>query len=131
MPGQPGMPGMPGQPGIPGMGSGQLIRPNVPVTGVFSPGLPMSPQGRPYMDYALQIPANGMYTITLMSSNTSSYDPYLYLLMGANQIAQNDDAINLNSQISQQLMPGMYTVRVSCFGSVSTPTSFTLTITGG
>jgi hypothetical protein len=83
------------------------------------------------MDYALNIPSPGMYTITLMSSNTAAYDPYLYLLMGANQIAQNDDAINLNSQISQQLMPGNYTVRVSCYRPVSTPTSFTLTVTGG
>ena len=125
------MPGMPTQPGMPGMGGGQMIQPNMPVTGVFAPGLPMSPQGRPYMDYTLNVASAGMYTITLMSSNTTSYDPYLYLLMGGNPIAQNDDAINLNSQISQQLMPGVYTVRVSCFGSVSTPTSFTLTVTGG
>ena len=66
-----------------------------------------------------------------MSSNTSNYDPYLYLLMGTNPVAQNDDAINLNSQISQQLMPGTYTVRVSCYGTVSTPTQFTLSVTGG
>jgi hypothetical protein len=122
---------MPGMPGMPGMGGGQVIQPNVPVTGVFSPGLPISPEGRPYMDYTLNVPTGGMYTITLMSSNPSSYDPYLYLLMGGNTIAQNDDAIQLNSQISQQLMPGTYTVRVSCFLSVSSPTSFTLTVTGG
>ena len=102
------------------------------IQGAFHPGLPMDPSGYPYVDYTMTVSRPGVVTIRLVSGNTGTYDPYLRLFLGGRQIASNDDGGGgLNSQISQFLQPGMYTVRVSKFGSgpVRIPTPFTLTAT--
>ena len=114
---------------------GRVLSIGSPVAGVFTPGLPTDTSGKPFLDYTLTIPAPGNYTINLISSNTSSYDPYIRLLQGTNEIARDDDGGDapLQSRLIHMLQPGTYTVRVTKFGStqVSQPTPFTLTVTPG
>ena len=115
------------------MAGSNMIIPNVPVTGMFTPGLPTTSDGRPYIDYTLNVPRPGTYTITLMSANSTGYDPYLYLLQNGMELDRNDDGAGYpNSRITRMLMPGTYIVRASSFRrSITTPTPFTLTIVGG
>ncbi len=99
-------------------------------TGMFHPGLPFDPSGYPYVDYTMTVARPGVVTIDLRSASTSSYDPYLRLFAGGAQIAYDDDGGGaLQSRISQLLQPGVYTVRVSKYGSgpVRAATPFTLT----
>jgi hypothetical protein len=126
----PAVPTMPTPP-VPG---GQAILPGVPVNAAFAPGLPVDPDGRPYLDYALNVAAPGQYTITLTSPNGLAYDPYLHLLQNGVVLQSNDDGGGYpNAQIAQQLMPGTYTVRVSSFtrSQIAQPAPFTLSVTGG
>ena len=145
MPGQPGMPTqpmMPGQPGMPtqpmgpGMaGGGGALMVNVPVQGMFMPGIPLEPDsGRAYMDYTLSIGMPGVYTITLISPDSSAYDPYVRLMQNGMELEHDDDGAGYpNSRIMRQLMPGTYVVRVTSFrrGQIPAPAPFTLTVTGG
>lgn len=99
-------------------------------TGMFHPGLPFDGTGHAYVDYTMTVTRPGLVTIDLRSSSTSTYDPYLRLFLGSVQVAYDDDGGgSLQSRISQLLQPGVYTVRVSKFGSgpVRVPTPFTLT----
>jgi len=106
-----------------------------PMTGYFTPQFQIDPSsGRPYADYALNINAPGSYTIDLISSSSSAYDPYLVLYQNGMQLESNDDGGGYpNSQITRFLAPGTYVVRVSSFrrGPVSVPTAFTLSVSGG
>jgi hypothetical protein len=122
-------------------GRGGLITPNgAPRSGLFIPALPLDlTNSRPYIDYTLTISLPGLYTIDLVSSNPGTYDPYLRLISGGRQLASNDNGGGSNSaRISQILMPGTYTVRVTSArrGAIPVPTPFTLrvnsqTIPGG
>jgi len=131
----PPSPGMPATPPIPTLGGGGTVAVNVPVSAMFSPGLPEEPSsGRPYMDYTLAITAPGTYTITLVSPNSTAYDPYLVLLQNGAELDRNDDGAGYpNSRISRMLTPGAYVVRVTSFRrqQVPAPAAFTLTVTGG
>jgi len=117
--------------GIPGA---RVILPNVPINGIFRPGLPVEPgTGRPYMDFALTVAMPGQYQIDLISSNASAYDPYLRLMMvNGTEIASDDDGGGYpNSRVFRQLAPGIYRVRVSSFrrNQVPRPARFTLRVT--
>jgi len=107
----------------------------MPVQGMFIPGLPIEPSsGRAYMDYTFAVSSPGMYTITLISPNSSAYDPYLLLMQNGVELERDDDGAGYpNSRISRQLMPGAYVVRVTSFrrGQIAAPAPFTLTATGG
>ena len=109
---------------------GNVIQLNMPITGMFTPGLPRTTNGRPYIDYTLNVTAPGTYTISLISSNPQAYDPYLYLLQNGVEIASDDDSGgNLNSQLTRMLTPGVYVVRVSSFRpSITQVVPFTLTV---
>jgi hypothetical protein len=110
---------------------GGMLNVNVPVSGIFTPRLPLDGTGKPFIDYQLYVNAPGTYQIDLHSSNTAVYDPYLTLIQNGGQIAGNDDgAGGLNSRILQFLQPGMYIVRVTRFGSgpVAMPVSFSLSV---
>jgi hypothetical protein len=131
----PGMP-TPGMPGMPPAGmpmGGNFVQPNMPVSGMFMPGLPADVNGRPYIDYSFNVAMPGMFTITLMSADSSGYDPYLYLLQNGMEIDHDDDGAGYpNSRITRSLSPGSYTIRVSSFRqSVTNTTPFTLTVIGG
>lgn len=111
--------------------SGGALAVNVPVSGVFSPGLPMDHSGKPFVDYHFFVNVPGSYQIDLRSTNTSVYDPYLILMQNGMQIDRNDDGGgSLNSRISRFLQPGQYIVRVTRFGSgqISFPVPFTLAV---
>lgn len=131
----PPTPSVPATPGIPVVPSqpGGLVTVGTPLSGAFTPGLPVTGEGRPYMDYTLNIATPGAYTLDLVSTNTTVYDPFLRLMQGAAVIEENDDAGSLNSRIQRPLAPGTYTVRVMSFRSsqVTTATPFTLTVNGG
>lgn len=109
---------------------GQAIAVGMPVQGMFLPSFPVHQGNRPYTDYILNVPMPGMYQIDLMSTNSSAYDPYLYLLQNGAQIATNDDGGGYpNARISQFLSPGVYVIRVSSFrGGPVGPTPFTLMV---
>lgn len=115
-------------------GAAGMVFPGAPVHGVFQPMLPIDPSsGRAYADYVLNIAMPGSYTIDLVSSSSSAYDPYLVLLQNGMQVEANDDGGGYpNSRISRFLAPGSYIVRVSSFrrGPVG-PASYTLTVSGG
>jgi hypothetical protein len=111
---------------------GGFLNPNVPISGVFTPNLPMDASGKPFIDYQLVVQAPGTYQINVVSSNTTSYDPYVIIMNGAARIAADDDGGNgLNCRLVHHLMPGHYTVRVTRFGvgPVSVPTAFTISVT--
>jgi hypothetical protein len=111
---------------------GGFLNVNTPVSGVFTPSLPIDASGKPYMDYQFVVSVPGTYQIDLMSTNTSYYDPYLTLMQNGMTIASNDDGAGaLNSRISQFLAPGQYTVRVTRFGTgpISIPVAFSLSVT--
>jgi hypothetical protein len=115
-------------------GGGQVITANIPMQGVFMPGLPLDNEQRAFMDYTLNVGSPGYYTITLISSDSSAYDPYLRLMQNGVQLENDDDSAGYpNSRISRQIMPGSYVVRVTSFrrGQIPAPASFTLTVTGG
>ena len=107
--------------------------PNMPVTGMIGPGLPVNSDSRPYINYTLNVASPGTYTMTLISSNSTAYDPYLYLLQNGMTLDRNDDGAGYpNSRITRMLMPGVYTVQVSSFRrTINTPATFTLTVVGG
>ncbi len=110
---------------------GGTLNVNVPVSGLFSPGLPMDGTGKPFVDYHLYVSSPGSYQIDLFSTNTSVYDPYLILMQNGVQIERNDDgAGGLNSRIVRYLQPGMYIVRVTRFGSgpVQVAVPFTISV---
>jgi hypothetical protein len=119
----------------PGMGipGARIVVPGVPVTGTFRQWLPLEQgSGRPYMDFALTVAVPGTYQINLVSANSSTYDPYLRLMMvnGA-EIAHDDDGGGYpNSRIVRQLLPGIYRLRVTSYnaGQLAAPTGFTLTV---
>lgn len=105
---------------------------NTPTSGVFHPGLPIDARGKPFVDYQFVVSAPGTYQINLTSSDTSSYDPYIVLLLNGIEIARDDDGAGaLNSRLVRFLQPGQYTIRVTRFGSgpVSRPVAFTLSAT--
>jgi hypothetical protein len=117
-----------GSPAVAQFGGGGLTV-NVPLSGIFHPGLPIDGSGKPFIDYQFTVNAPGTYQFDLISSSTSSYDPYLIVMQNGVQIASNDDANGLNSRIVTFLQPGYYVIRVTRFGTgpVSFPVSFTLT----
>ncbi len=118
---------------VPGVPGGQIITVGAPTAGVFTPGLPVDAGQRAYIDYTLNIAAPGNYTINLVSQNLL-YDPYLALMQGPLPITTDDDGgEGLNSRITRQLNPGVYTVRVSRFqtGQLMSSAPFTLTVSGG
>lgn len=128
----PATPATPATPAVPSQAGG-FVTVGTPLSGIFSPGLPVTTEGRPYMDFTLNVAAPGTYTFNLVSSNTTVYDPFLRIMQGAAVIEENDDAGNLNSQIQRPLVPGTYTIRVMSFMNtqVTTATPFTLTVNGG
>lgn len=121
-------------PGIPTPGgavsTGGVLAVGAPVTGTVGPGMPATPEGRPYIDYSLTIAAPGNYQIDLVSPDPSAYDPYLYLMMGGAEMQHDDDGGGYpNSRITAQLVPGTYVVRVSSFRTnIPAPAAFTLTV---
>jgi hypothetical protein len=134
VPATPGVPVTPGVPipGVPSPGVAQAVMVNVPVSGMFSPGLPVDADNRAYMDYTLDVVAPGNYTITLISPSSAAYDPYLRLMQFGGELDSNDDGAGYpNSRISRMLTPGSYTVRVTSFrrGQIAAPAPFTLTVT--
>ena len=115
-------------------GRGGVITPNGgPRSGLFIPALPLEPStSRPYIDYTLQVSLPGLYRIDCVSSNPSTFDPYLRLLQGGAQIAaDNNSGGNTNARIQTILLPGRYTVRVTSArpGAIPIPTPFTLRAT--
>lgn len=111
---------------------GGYVNVNAPISGTFSPQLPMDNTGKPYIDYHFVVQAPGSYQINLTSSDTMNYDPYLILMQGHRRIVEDDDgAGNLNSRIIHFLNPGTYTIRVTRFGTgpVTGYVAFTLSIT--
>lgn len=111
--------------------SGQVVMPNMPVSGVFLPSLPMDPaENRPYIDYSLNVSFPATYQIDLFTANTSAYDPYLIIYQYGRELSRNDDGGGYpNARVVQYLSPGLYTVRVTSFGgAVSMPVPFTLTV---
>jgi hypothetical protein len=134
VPATPSVPVTPGVPipGVPSPGVAQAVMVNVPVSGMFSPGLPVDADNRAYMDYTLDVVAPGNYTITLISPSSAAYDPYLRLMQFGGELDSNDDGAGYpNSRISRMLTPGSYTVRVTSFrrGQIAAPAPFTLTVT--
>ena len=116
-------------------GGARVVMVNVPVSAMFAQGLPVEPDsGRAYMDYVFNVAAPGNYTITLISPNSSAYDPYLRLMQNGVELEHDDDGAGYpNSRISRQLMPGSYMIRVTSFrrGQIAAPAPFTLTATAG
>ena len=122
-------------------GRGGIISPNGnPRSGLFIPALPIDPSSRsPYIDYTLNINLPGLYRIDCVSSNPSTFDPFLRVFRNGAQVAVDDDSGgNLNARVQTILLPGSYTVRVMSArpGSIPLPTPFTLrassqTIPGG
>lgn len=111
---------------------GGTIGVNRPVSGVFSPILPIDASGKPFIDYQFVVQVPGTYQIDLRSTNTAVYDPYLVLLQNGRRIASDDDGAGaLQSRLNRFLQPGYYTIRVTRFGTgpVNIPTAFTLSIT--
>lgn len=111
---------------------GGFLSVNAPVSGVFTPSLPIDASGKPFVDYQFVVSVPGTYQIDLTSTNTSFYDPYLTLMQNGMTIASNDDGGgSLNSRISQFLAPGQYTVRVTRFGTgpIQIPVAFSLSVT--
>lgn len=131
-PAVPSTPPTPATPALPGQ-AGQAITVGTPLTGTFTPVLPVTPEGRPYIDYTFNVVTAGQYTFHLVSSNTDTYDPYIRLMQGPTVIEENDDGGDeLNAQLQRPLVPGAYTVRVMSYSpQVSTATPFTLTVNGG
>ncbi len=125
-----------GQPvGIPAVGmpmpmGGQALFPGVPVQGTFLPHFPVDSNRRPYTDYILNISMPGNYQIDLRSTNSSAYDPYLYLMQNGVPIATNDDGGGYpNSRITRFLAPGVYVVRAASFRRTRVnPTQFSLSV---
>jgi hypothetical protein len=121
--------------GYPQPTGGQMVAPGIPINGLFLPSFPVDPgESRPYIDYTFNVSYPGTYQIDLTSSNTSVYDPYLILFQYGSEIERNDDGAGmLNSRITRFLQPGMYTIRVTKFGSspVTMPVSFSLTVYQG
>jgi hypothetical protein len=111
---------------------GTTLAVGTPAAGVFAPTLPTDPSGKPYIDYTLNVTAAGNYRIDLVSSDTTNYDPYISLMQGTNELANDDDSGDgaLQSRLTHELQPGTYTVRVTKFGegAVSAPVPFTLTV---
>lgn len=111
---------------------GGFLSVNAPISGVFTPTLPIDASGKPFIDYQFVVSVPGTYQIDLVSTNTSYYDPYLVLIQNGATIASNDDGGGaLNSRISQFLAPGSYTVRVTRFGRgpIQIPVAFSLSVT--
>lgn len=112
---------------------GSPVSVGVPIRGTFTPFLPSDPQGYPYVDHPLSVTTPGAFTVSLMSDDTSGYDPYIRIMQNGMQIAYNDDGGGgLNSQLTQVLGAGEYVVRVSKFGTgaVSRPVGYTLNVMG-
>ena len=144
MPTQPLVPGTPPVPATPGMPAaptppvpvgGSTVALNIPVSAMFSPGLPEEADtGRAYMDYTFTVAAPGNYAITLISPNSTAYDPYLRLMQNGAELEHNDDGAGYpNSRITRMLTPGTYVIRVTSFrrGQIAAPAPFTLTVTNG
>lgn len=115
-----------------GSSAGGSVTVGTPVNASFGTSQPTDDQGKPYVDYALKVGAAGNYQIDLVSKNTETYDPYISLRQGANEIASDDDgAGDLNSRLTKELQPGDYTVRVTRFGDgqIDSAVDFTLSIT--
>lgn len=103
---------------------------NVPLSGTFTTDLPTDIHNRPHLEYTFNATLSGRYQFDLISSNTTAYDPYIRILRGTTEIAHNDDGAGaLNSRITTDLRPGLYTIRVTKFGTgqIQEPTEFTLT----
>lgn len=135
-PGTPATPGMPANPAVPATppAGGNMLTLGMPTASVFAPGLPVDGENRAYIDYTLNIASPGNYTISLISANSSAYDPYLRLMQNGAEIEHDDDGGGYpNSRISRMLAPGTYTVRVTSFrrGQIQAPAPFTLTVVGG
>lgn len=102
-----------------------------PAQGSFGTSLPVDGEGKPYIDYPLTVAAVGSYRIDLVSSDTSTYDPYVRLLRGTDQVGEDDDGGgDLQSRLVADLQPGAYTVRVTRYGAgqLDSAVSFTLTV---
>lgn len=87
---------------------------------------------KPFVDYALRVPATGQYTLSLVSNETGEYNPYLSLLRDGNIIASdNDSGMGDNALINAQLRPGEYTVRVTSYdiGELEQTHNFELQVT--
>jgi hypothetical protein len=95
------------------------VYPGAPAQGVFQTNLPTDPRGRPYVDYTLTIQQPGRYQIDLRSSNTTVLDPFLILMdQNGAMLEENDDGgQGFNAQLTRNLAPGYYTIRVTRFGS--------------
>lgn len=133
----PAVPVVPATPAVPAAAppaGGQALMVGTPLNAAFAPGLPVDVEGRPYLDYTLNVAAPGQYTITLSSPNGLAYDPYLHLMQNGVAIQSDDDSGGYpNAQIAAQLAPGVYTVRVSSFSrnQIAQPAPFTLVVSGG
>jgi hypothetical protein len=134
VPGVPGTPADSALPVVPPTAGGQLLTVGAPLNAAFAPGLPVDAEGRPYLDYTLNVAAPGQYTIALTSPNGLAYDPYLHLMQNGMVIQSDDDGGGYpNAQIATQLVPGTYTIRVSSFSrnQIAQPAPFMLLVSGG
>jgi hypothetical protein len=134
VPGVPAIPAIPAVPAVTPPAGGQVLTVGTPLNAAFAPGLPVDAEGRPYLDYTLNVAAPAQYTITLSSPNGLAYDPYLHLMQNGVVMQSDDDGGGYpNAQIATQLAPGTYTVRVSSFSrnQIAQPAPFTLVVSGG
>lgn len=110
----------------------QNIRVGSRIQGVFTTNLPIDQNGKPHIDYSVNITAAGSYSIELDSANVDVYDPYIILLQGGTEVGSDDDGGKeaLQSRLTINLQPGTYTIRVTRFGSgqLLSPTPFELSL---
>lgn len=130
----PQVPAIPQTPGTIPTTTAAALTVGTPVNASFNPGLPTDTEGKPYVDYNLTITNPGNYTLNVVSSNGTAYDPLVKLIQNGVVIAEDDDSGgNLNAQVSRTLSPGTYTVRVTSFAAqqVTAPVAYTLSVTNG